>query len=112
MQAKASLIEPLLERVEEYGRSSVELIKLKSIDKTADISSTLASRLILMIVIVFCVIALNIAAALWLGELLGKNYYGFLVVGGFYAVVSVVLLCIHPLIKTRVNNSIIAQMFK
>ena len=112
MQAKASLIEPLLERVEEYGRSSVELIKLKSIDKTADISSTLASRLILMIVIVFCVIALNIAAALWLGELLGKNYYGFLVVGGFYAVVSIVLLCIHPLIKTRVNNSIIAQMFK
>ena len=112
MQAKASLIEPLLERVEEYGRSSVELIKLKSIDKTADISSTLASRLILMIVIVFCVIALNIAAALWLGELLGKNYYGFLVVGGFYAVVSIVLLFIHPLIKTRVNNSIIAQMFK
>ena len=112
MQAKASLIEPLLERVEQYGRSGLELIKLKSIDKTADISSTLASRLILMIVIVFCVIALNIAAALWLGELLGKNYYGFLVVGGFYAVVSVVLLCIHPLIKTRVNNSIIAQMFK
>lgn len=112
MQAKASLIEPLLERVEQYGRSGLELIKLKSIDKTADISSTLASRLILLMVIVFCVIALNIAAALWLGELLGKNYYGFLVVGGFYAVVSVVLLFIHPLIKMRVNNSIIAQMFK
>ena len=112
MQAKASLIEPLLERVEQYGRSGLELIKLKSIDKTADISSTLASRLILLMVIVFCVIALNIAAALWLGELLGKNYYGFLVVGGFYAVVSVVLLIIHPLIKMRVNNSIIAQMFK
>jgi len=112
MQAKASLIEPLLERVEQYGRLGLELIKLKSIDKTADISSTLASRLILLMVIVFCVTALNIAAALWLGELLGKNYYGFLVVGGFYAVVSVVLLFIHPLIKTRVNNSIIAQMFK
>jgi len=112
MQAEASLIEPLLEKVEKYGKSSLELIKLKTIDKTADFSSTLISRLLLVMVILFSVLALNIAAALWLGELLGKNYYGFLAVGGFYALVSVVLLFIHPFIKKRVTNSIIAQMFK
>ena len=45
MEDNINLIEPLLERFKDYGKTSIELVKLKSIDKTADILSTLVARL-------------------------------------------------------------------
>jgi hypothetical protein len=110
MEAKASLIEPLLERVEEYGKISFELLKLKSIDKTADVTSTLASHLLLVMAFLFFALTLNIAIALWLGDLLGKIYLGFFVVALFYGIVGIVLHFIHPSMKAHINNSIIKQI--
>ena len=110
MEAKVCLIEPLLERVEQYSKTSFELLKLKSLDKTADVTSTLISRLWLAIVVALFALTLNVAIALWLGDLLRKNYYGFLIVASFYGLIGIILFFIHPLIKARINNSIITQM--
>ena len=110
MQANTNLLEPLLEKSEAYSKTSFELLKLKSLDKTADVASTLASRSLLTIILSLFVITINIGIALWLGELLGKNYYGFLVVASCYGFAGIVLLIIHPFIKSRVNNAIIKQM--
>ena len=35
METNLSLIEPLLERAEQYSKTSIELIKLRLVDKTA-----------------------------------------------------------------------------
>jgi len=110
MEAKISFIEPLLQRAEEYGKTSLELLKLKSLDKTADVVSTLISRLLLVLVLSFFALILTIAIALWLGELLGKNYYGFLIMALFYGLIGIILFFNHQFIKSRVNNSIIAQL--
>jgi len=110
MDTKTELIDPLLERVEAYSNTTIELLKLKSIDKTADVSATFISRLLLVIVLVLLVFTLNVAVALWLGEVLGKNYYGFLMVAAFYAVIAIVIYFTHPFIKSRINNSIIKQL--
>ena len=112
MEAKGNLIEPLIERIEQYSKTSFELLKLKSLDKTADISSGLISRMLLVIVLSLFALTLNIAIALWLGDLLEKNYYGFLVVASFWALTAIVLFFLHPIIKEHLNNSIITQMFK
>lgn len=112
METTTNFIEPLLEKATQYGKTSFELLKLRSLDKTAAISSTLISRFLLAIVVSIFVLTLNIAVALWLGELLGKSYYGFLVVAGFYGLVALILFFMHSFIKASVNNSIIAQMFK
>jgi hypothetical protein len=110
MEPTISLIEPLLERAEMYTKTSIELLKLKSIHKTADITSTLISRLLLTIVLSLFVLTLNIGVALWIGDLLEKAYFGFLVVAAFYALIGIVLFFIHPIIKSRLNNSIITQI--
>jgi len=110
METTISSLEPLLERAEEYGKTTFELLKLKSLDKTATVASAFISRLVLTSVIILFVFTLTVAAALWLGDELGKNYYGFLIVASFYALVAIILLLIHPFIKTRVNNSIIKQL--
>jgi hypothetical protein len=110
MEPAINLIEPLLERAEQYTKTSIELLKLKSLDKTADITSSLISRLLLTIVLTLFVLTLNIGMALWIGDLLGKSYHGFLLVASFYAVIGIVLFFIHPVIKSRINNSIINQI--
>jgi len=111
MNAKDSLIEPLLEKAEEYGKTSFELLKLKSIDKAADVSSQVISRLVIGIVVLIFTIFLNIAIALWLGDLLGKIYYGFLIVAAFYGIIGIILFSVQPAIKKSVNDSIIKKVF-
>ena len=110
METNLSLIEPLLEKAEQYSKTSIELIKLRLLDKSADISSTLFSRLLFVLVVSFFVFTLNIAFALWLGDLFGKNYFGFLAVALLYGIAGIILWYVHPVIKSRVNNSIIVQM--
>jgi len=105
------LIEPLLEKVEAYSKTSFELLKLKALDKTADVSATLFSRSLFVLIVSFFAFLLNVGIALWLGDILGKAYYGFLIVAACYAIVGVILLIIHPFIKARVNNAIIKQLF-
>jgi len=111
MGDKINLLDPLLEKTEAYGKTSFEILKLKTLDKTADISSTLASRSIFALIVSFFAFTINIAIALWLGDLLGKAYYGFLIVAACYGVVAVVLLILHPFIRNRINNAIIKQLF-
>lgn len=112
MEEKSNIIEPLLEKAEQYAKTSFELFKLKSLDKTADVTATLISRVFFLIALSIFTITINIAIALWLGELLGKTFYGFLIIGGFYGLLTIVLFFLHHSIKKRVNSSIIQQMFK
>jgi hypothetical protein len=111
METKTSLIEPLLEKAEAYGKTSFELLKLKALNKTADVSSTLLSRSLFVLVVSFFAFSINIAIALWLGDLLGKAYYGFLIVSALYAIAGIILYMAHPSIKSRVNNTIIKKLF-
>ncbi len=47
----------------------------------------------------------NIGVAIWLGDLLGKLYYGFFIVAGFYLFVSFIMYVEHKvLIKNPIKN--------
>lgn len=111
METETNLIEPLVEKAEAYGKTSFELLRLKALAKTADVSSTFFSRALLILMITFFAFIVNIAIALWIGDLLGKAYYGFFIVAGFYALVSIILFIIHPNIKKGLNNSIVKDLF-
>jgi hypothetical protein len=110
METKTTILEPLIERIEAYGNTTVELAKLKTVEKTADFSSTLISRSLLIIAILAFALMLNVAIALWFGEMLGKNYYGFFIMAVLDAIVALIVYIIHPSIKSSINNSIIKQL--
>jgi hypothetical protein len=56
---------------------------------------------------------LNFGLAFWLGEILGKVYYGFFVVAGFYCFVGIVLhFLMHNWLKKIIGNYIVKQVFK
>ena len=113
MDEQSGLIESLIEKGEQYGKTTLELLKLKTLDKSADVASNLGSWLIVIIFAVLFFLILNIGVALWIGEILGKSYYGFFVVSGFYALLALVFgIFRKQLIKEPLNNSIIEQVLE
>ncbi|OFY84197.1 MAG: hypothetical protein A3F72_14305 [Bacteroidetes bacterium RIFCSPLOWO2_12_FULL_35_15] len=113
METKTTILDPLLERAEIYGKTSIELIKLQALEKTTQIASHIYSRFIALFVFSMFFIMISIGAAIWLGNFLGKIYYGFLCVSGFYFILGgVIYFLMHNWIKKHVGNSIITLMLK
>lgn len=113
MDDKTSSIENLYERLEAYSKTSVELYKLKAIEKTAEVSSNLASGIAVVSVACFFVLFINLGIAMWLGELLGKIYYGFFIVAGFYAFATLLIYLFRKQwIKRPISNTIITHALK
>ena len=105
MEEKINFIDPLVEKAEQYGKTSYELLKLKTVEKTADIVSTSVSRGAVVLFLSMFTVIVNIGIALWLGDILGKTYYGFFCVAGFYGIIGGVLyFFMHNWIKKRVSN--------
>ena len=113
MSENAPLFATLFERAEEYSKSTIELFKLKAIDKSADVASSLISRLAVVLMVILSILIINIGVALWIGKQLGDSFYGFLITGAFYALLA---LCIHVFrrqwIKYPISRSIIKKMLK
>ena len=110
MEEKSSF-EALLERAEDYTRTSLELIRLKAVDKISDGASSAASKIVAMFFFVFFFLMLSVGLSLLLGEVLGKAWYGFMVMAGLYGILFAVLFFVkHNWLKKIVGNSIIKSM--
>ena len=113
MEDNTKLLEALLESATEYGKSTIELVKLKTLDKTTDVVSSLVPQSLVFILISTFLLFLNLGLALWLGDILGKTFYGFFVVAAFYIVVgSIIHLFMHKWIKKHVGNYIVKRILK
>lgn len=110
MAPDENIIEPLFDKVKDYSKTSLELLKLRSIDRSSDFLSSLIFRLIVVSIILLALLSLNIAAALWLGDLTGKVYFGFLLVSSFYIFIGIILRLFRTRIKLNISNSIINSL--
>jgi hypothetical protein len=102
-------IESLFEKAGDYVETRIDLFKLKAVDKSADIISSIASRLVVLFVIAIFIIILNIGIGLLLGELLGKTYYGFFVLAGFYLITGLIF---HSMRRKWFKDPIVDTMIK
>jgi hypothetical protein len=113
MEDNTKLIESILERTAEYGKTTFELVKLKTLDKTTDVVSSLFPNSIVFVVFVLFLFFLNFGLALWLGEVLGKIFYGFFVVAAFYGIIAIVLhFFMHKWLKKIAGNFFIKHVLK
>jgi hypothetical protein len=113
MQTEPDSIEGLFKKTGEYIETRVELVKYKAIDKSSDIVSSLATSIFITLVILIFIFTATIGIALWIGDMLGKSYYGFFIVSGFYAFAVLILyLCRNSWIKTPVSKLIIEKVIK
>ena len=108
MEEKDTLLETLIEKGELYTKTSIDLIKLKTIEKSANAFSSIISSLIISSLILFIVMMVNIGAALWIGNCIESLFCGFFIVAGFYVFIVLILLIFkNQILKTPLINSII-----
>lgn len=113
MNEDASPIELLLKRAEDYVITSLALLQLHSIAKLADLASTLMSRLIVFSLLALSLLIMSLGAALWIGQLMGAAFYGFLVIGFLYCLLAIILFLLKDIwIKKALNNAIIVRLLK
>ncbi len=113
MDDQAEAVNKLLERVKEYGNLNLELLKLKAIDKTADVVSTILPNAIVFTLIAVFLLFLNIGVSFWLGAILGNVVYGFLVVAGFNGVIATIAhLFLRKPLKRHFGNIVVKQLLK
>lgn len=113
MEDNVKLIEALVDSVKEYATVSVKLTKLRALDKLSDVISTLIPHTLTLTFTGLFLLFANLALALWLGDILGKVYYGFLLVAGFYGIAGLfVHLILHKWIKRKAGDAIVKQLLK
>jgi len=113
MEDNSKLIESLLERAAEYGKTSYELVKLKALDKTSDVVSSFIPHTVVFVLIVSFMLFFNLGLAFWLGEILGKTCFGFFVIAAFYGITAIVLhFFMHKWLKKLICNFINKQVLK
>lgn len=113
MEDNSKLIEPLLEKVEDYGKATLELLKLKALDKTSDLVSSILPGSFVLVMIVLFLLFLSLGLAFWLGDIFGKTYYGFMAVAGFFGIIAIVFrLFLTNWLKKIISNYIIKQVLK
>ncbi len=103
--------EILYKQAQEYADTRLELLRLQSVDKLSDVVSSVLSRMIVVLFAAMFLVLLSIAAALLIGDLLGKAYYGFFIISGFYALIG--LICFffrHKFFKGPIHELMIKKI--
>lgn len=112
MQDQLNSVESLWEKTHGYLEARIELVKMKTAGKAAEMGAAITARVIIGIVLLMMIIVLNTGIAMWLGEILGKMYYGFFALAGFYLVLAIILIaCRASIIKKPVSNILIRKFF-
>ena len=113
MEKKPAILETLYEHVEQYTSTSIELYRLKTIKKGAEVVSGVASGLALTVILFICFLVFNIGMAFFLGKMTGETYYGFFIVSGFYLLLALLVYIFRKQwIRIPITQSIISQTLK
>ena len=113
MEENTSLIEALIEKTVEYGKSSYDLAKLKILDKISELVSTVIQQVVVFIILLSFFLFLSLGIAFWLGQILGEIYFGFFVVAVFYGISAILTYSfLRKWIKRLVGNAFIKQVLK
>ncbi|NVO18868.1 MAG: hypothetical protein HXX13_04160 [Bacteroidetes bacterium] len=113
MDENARIIESLLERATEYGKTSLELVKLKALYKSSDVASTILPHSTVILLVFSFMFFLNLGLAYWFGGMLGKIEYGFFIIAAFYGLIGILVhFFMQNWIKKVLWNFIIRKVMK
>lgn len=113
METRSELVESLIEKAENYSKTTFQLTKLKALEKTIEVLTSIVGRLIVIVLVSIFVFMLSIGAAFLIGESLGKSYYGFFIVALFYFLGA--LMChyfIRDWIKKHIGDLLITGVME
>jgi hypothetical protein len=111
MENKLPPLGPLAERLEAYGKKSYDLVKLRAVKKTAEITSIAAPNAVLLLMLLLFVLSGTAGFALWLGDLFGHSYMGFLVIAGLYLLAALLMhFFLREPIRKWISEQVISRL--
>ena len=113
MNSKPNAVETLIGNTSDYVESRLNLFKLKLVDKSSDIASSIIAFIPLIFIMLIVFILLNIGIALLIGDLIGKAYLGFLILSLIYMITGLVVYNKREqLVKVPFANMLIRKFLK
>ena len=113
MEETSNMLESLIEKATVYSQTSFSLVKLKALDKTTEVVSTLIPYLVVLLFFMLFMLFLNIGLAFWIGGIFGNIGYGFFVLAAFYGFAGIFIrLFLYRWIKKTAGNNFINQLLK
>lgn len=108
-----SKVEELTEHIKEYVNNRVDSLKLSIAERLSNVVADMIAGAVAAVVFLFFLVFVSLAGAYALSLWLDRMYAGFLIVGGFYLLMAMVVwLTRERLIRIPVMNNIIRQLFK
>ncbi len=110
-ESKTHSIESLFKRTGDYVETRIDLMKLQAVNKTSEVTSSLVSNFILLLLGIITIMLLSTGLAYYIGQVLGGIHYGFFIIGGVYLLLAVLLYTFRKdWLKTPVQDKMIREM--
>ena len=105
-------IEELAESLKAYANTNFELLKCETAERTAVVGSGFISSLLVGLAGILFVFFISLELGFYISTRFGNNYSGFLIVAGFYFLLSFVLIIGRKkLLEKPIRDKIIQQIF-
>ena len=81
----------LIDKIEKYTNTSIDLIKLNAVEKSADVLSSLTSIIVIFIFFALFTLFINNGVSVYIGKILNEHYLGFIIVSTLYLIIGTVV---------------------
>ncbi|KAA0130236.1 phage holin family protein [Chryseobacterium sp. SN22] len=98
----------MIETIKEYASKRIDLLKIEATEKSSLSAGVITYFVIMLVAFGFFIILFNFGIAFLIGEALGNQSYGFLIVAGFYLLIMIIVM----VFKKKIVNSIADQVIK
>ncbi len=113
METISNNLQNIYNKIENYTNTTIDLVKLHMVDKSADVLSSLVANLIMILVFALFTFFINFGLASYLGSLLNSTYLGFFIVSIFYLLIGIVLYFYkNKFIKAPLSDTIVENLLK
>lgn len=111
MENDPTAVEELFYKLKDYGETTADLLKLKTINKVSGFASTVIVSIILLVLLFLILICISIGFALLLGVWLGQAYWGFFIMGVLYIIIGLILFSNRKkILKDPISNKFIKEL--
>ncbi len=105
MTNKQSFFSETRQKVRDYVKQKMLLMKLQAIEKTSRFIGAVISGIIALLVLIFTILFLSVAAAHGLANLTGSIVWGYLIVGLIYLLLLIIITTVaRKAIKRSITN--------
>ncbi len=111
MENDPTAVEELFYKLKEYVETTVDLYKLKAINKITEYTTGIIVSIFLMALLFLVLICISTGFALLIGIWLGNAYWGFFIMGALYIIIGLALFAGRKkFLKEPISKKLIKEL--